>query len=301
MKKFLCSLFIIFVLWFGIDRIGGAGMQWVVWHTNEHFTKKICKIVSSVDADILLLGTSRCENHYVPSIIRDSTGLSVYNAGISGSASIFFHYTTLSHVLRYHTPKVVVLDTGESEYAATDYNLSMLNYYAPHIGRCAAADSIFQWAGMLNRNRFSHLYRYHSLSNMAIARLFMPENKREDNGYTPIDQPPSYPDNHGALQESRPRDEQKIATFRRFINLCRQHHIQLVLSISPSYYHISPHYYDVLRAIAEEEHLPLFDYDTPDLYIDHPEYFYNNSHLWEQGARLFSQQFAHDLKNYLSH
>ena len=150
------------------------------------FFPTICGLYYCIPADRVRLRNI----YYVPSIIRDSTGLSVYNAGISGSASIFFHYTTLSHVLRYHTPKVVVLDTGESEYAATDYNLSMLNYYAPHIGRCAAADSIFQWAGMLNRNRFSHFYRYHSLSNMAIARLFMPENKREDNGYTPIDQPP---------------------------------------------------------------------------------------------------------------
>ncbi len=299
MKKFLYSLFVIFILWFAIDRIGGAAMQWVVWHTNEHFSKKVCKIVSNVDADILLLGTSRCENHYVPSIISDSTGMSVYNAGISGSGCIHFQYVTLSHILRYHTPKVVVLDTGESEFAESDYKLSMLNFYAPHIGRCAAADSIFQWAGILNRNRFSHLYRYHSLSNVAIARLFLPENTREDEGYTPIDQPPSYPDDPGDVQQQLPCDEQKIATFRRFIHLCRQQHIQLVLSISPSYSLISPLYYNALRVIADEEQIPLLDYDTPGLYTDHPEYFYDNAHLWEKGARLFSQRFAHDLKNIL--
>ena len=77
MKKMLCSILVIFVLWFAIDRAGGAVMQWVTWHTHERFSKKICKIVSDVDADILLLGSSRCENHSVPSIIRDSTGMSV--------------------------------------------------------------------------------------------------------------------------------------------------------------------------------------------------------------------------------
>ena len=297
MKKMLCSIFVIFLLWFAIDRVGGALMHWVTWHTHERFSQKICKIVSNVDADILLLGNSRCESHYMPSVICDSTGMSVYNAGISKSASIYFQYVTLAHILRYHTPKVVVLDTGESEFADIDENLSLLTYYAPHIGLCAEADSVFEWLDMLGRYRFSHLYRYHSLSNVALARLFMPEDAHLEDGYMPIACPPLFPSDRGDVQMPLPCVERKITVFRRFIQLCRRHHIQLILSISPSYSLIDEHYYDVLKAIAAEEQLPLLDYDTPGIYNDQPELFYDNAHLWEKGSRIFSERFAHDLKD----
>jgi len=300
MKKFLASLLIIFVLWFAIDRIGGMVMNWVTWHTNEAVSQKICHIVSAVDTDILLLGTSRCESHYLPSIIRDSTGMSVYNAGMSSSGSIYFQYATLAHVLRYHTPKVVVLDTGESEFAANEDDQSALTFYAPHIGLYPEADSVFYWLGWMGRYRFSHLYRYHALSNVAITRLFMSPDPNIADGYSPIAEPPSYPDDLGEVQQPLPRVEKKIALFRRFIRCCKQHRIQLVLSISPSYSLPSPHYYDVLKNIAEEEQLPLFDYDTSGLYTDHPEYFYDQAHLWDKGARLFSQRFAHDLKAFIA-
>ena len=122
-------------------------MHWVTWHTHEHFSQKICKIVGEVAADILLLGTSRCENHYVPSIIQDSTGMSVFNAGISASGSIYFQYVTLAHVLNHHTPKVVVLDTGESEYVENEGHLNMLSFYAP------APSSVPRGAHMLFSDR----------------------------------------------------------------------------------------------------------------------------------------------------
>jgi hypothetical protein len=231
----------------------------------------------------------------VPSIIQDSTGMSVFNAGISASGSIYFQYVTLAHVLNHHTPKVVVLDTGESEYVENEGHLNMLSFYAPHIGLCAEADSVFRWLGLMGRYQFSHLYRYHSLSNAAIARLFMPDEPN-DNGYTPIACPPSFPTTLGEPQKPLPSAPQMLNTFRRFIALCRSRNVQLVLSISPSYSILDEHYYDELKAVAAEEHVPLLDYDTPGLYTDYPEYFYDNAHLWEKGSRIFSQRFAHDLK-----
>lgn len=272
-------------------------MHWVTWHTHERFSKKICKIVSDVDADIVLLGTSRCENHYVPSIIRDSVGMSVYNAGISASGSIYFQYITLAHILRYHTPKVVVLDTGDSEYADNDLRLDILSYYAPHIGLCEEADSVFNWVGTMGRYRFSHLYRYHLLSNVALAHLFKTDDRPDDEGYTPIACPPAFPDDLGRVLQPLACDERRFSMFRRFIRLCRKHHIKLVLSISPSYSLLDEHYYDALKVLAEEEQLPLLDYDTSGLYTDQPELFYDSAHLWEKGSRLFSSRFAHDLKN----
>jgi hypothetical protein len=42
------------------------------------------------------------------------------------------------------------------------------------------------------------------------------------------------------------------------------------------------------------------DYHTNGLYLDHREYFMDNDHLWDKGARKYSSVFAHDLKKLIN-
>ena len=105
MKFLVRSILIILCLWLVIDRMGGLCMKWVYQNTNDNKAKKINQIVKSVDADVVLIGTSRCAFHYVPSIISDSLGMSVYNAGLDASENIYSNYMVLSFILQHHTPK----------------------------------------------------------------------------------------------------------------------------------------------------------------------------------------------------
>ena len=94
-KKFLASVLFVSAGVFALDRLGGKVMQWVNQHTHDVSGPKIRYLVEDVREDVVLMGTSRCNFHYVPSIISDSIGMSVYNGGIGGSDNIYAHYIAL--------------------------------------------------------------------------------------------------------------------------------------------------------------------------------------------------------------
>ena len=96
MRKLFINISIIIIGILFIDQIVGKIMWWVNQHTQEHACSKIRHMVNEVDMPILLMGTSRCNQHYVPSIIRDSVGARVYNGGINASDNIYAHYILLN-------------------------------------------------------------------------------------------------------------------------------------------------------------------------------------------------------------
>ena len=69
--------------------------------------------------------------------------------------------------------------------------------------------------------------------------------------------------------------------------------------VSPAYPIADVGLYDVLKDIAKRNEIPFFDYHTKRIFIDNPEYFKDNTHLWHKGAELYTSLFAQDLKRVL--
>lgn len=295
-KKFLASVLFVSAGVFALDRLGGKVMQWVNQHTHDVSGPKIRYLVEDVREDVVLMGTSRCNFHYVPSIISDSIGMSVYNGGIGGSDNIYAHYIALCYILAHHTPKIVCLDVATNDFAVQDDPLRTISFFAPYFGRNAAVDTIFREAGTYDAYRLSHLYRYNAKAVPNLAGLIMSRQEKADHGYVPLARPMHFSEKLGEKEGQKKIDEKKITYVRRFIALCREHGIQLVFSISPSYTIVVPTYYDALKCEAHRYGVPFLDYHSAGLFLDHPEYFRDNSHLWDEGAKLFSEKFAGDFR-----
>lgn len=296
MKRLLTSLLVVVLTLFIVDRLGGQVMWWVNQHTQDISGPKIKYLVDCVDEDVVLLGTSKCEFHYVSSILIDSIGLSVYNGGINGSNCIYAHYFVLNQILRHHTPKIICLDLMTNDYTCSDDSFETTGFFAPYIGRCARADSIFRQAGNYWAYRLCHLYRYNAKAVSNIGGLLVNKQQENDNGYIPLPKPVFYPEN--LLESHTPSkiDSLKLQYVQKFITLCRKNDIKLVFMVSPAYTVADKDLYDTLKDIAIENQVPFFDYHTAGLFLDHPEYFKDATHLWDKGARLFTTIFAHDIK-----
>ncbi len=293
-RKFLRNLLILLVAWFAIDRVGADLMSAAHERTTYSKARKIREITSCVDADVVLLGTSRCQYHYVPSILSDSLHMTVYNAGIDASNNIYSQYAALSCILRYHTPKMVCLDTGESEFGAGDaHDYDPLNVFAPYYGLCSTLDSLFRRAGQAPLYSLSHLYRYHTKAELTLGGLVLRADTLEEHGFYPLFTPATPPEPVAAPVLAV--DSLKLDCFRRFIALCREHDIMLILAISPSLTQFPPDFYAPIREMAAAYDIPLFDYDTSGLFTDQPELFCDATHLTGDGARRFTSHFAHDL------
>lgn len=303
MKKLIISLIVIIIGIFVVDRLGGQIMWWVNQHSHDATAPKIKYLVDDVKEDIVLMGTSRCQGHYVSSIIKDTLGMSVFNGGVDASENIYSHYILLSHLLAHHAPKVICLDVRRNELYQEADPFKAITLFAPYFGRNASADSVYRLAGTDWEYRLSHLYRYNSKAASNILGLIYNKqsSKGEDQGYIPIAKPPKPLSISDDI--SMPRntiiDDNKLVYLRKFINDCKNKNVQLVFVVSPTPSHVDGNYYAELKRVAQEYGVPFLDYHTPGLYLDHPEYFKDGQHLWDEGARAFSQIFAHDLKEIL--
>ena len=193
MKKLAISILFILVGLFIIDRAGGMAMWWVNQHTKDVTGPKMRYLIDDFHEDVLLMGTSRCNSHYVPSIIGDTLGMSVYNGGIDGSKNIFSHYIMLCHILAKHTPKVICLEVQPNDFVRERDPFTCITFFAPYFGKNAQADSVFRLAGKYWPYRLSHLYRFNAKATSNIAGLVVTRLDSGNNGYVPYTPPAHFP------------------------------------------------------------------------------------------------------------
>ena len=299
MKRFFLALFLIFVLWLAIDRSGAAIMWWLQQHSQDTTSSKIKHIVENISADVVLMGTSRCNGHYVPSILSDSLDMSVYNAGIDGSDNIFAQYMVLSYILQYHTPKVVCMEVQNSFLDEEEAAFLTTGYFAPYFGLCAEADSVFRLAGTYPFYNLSHLFRYNTKVLAMITGQFKSHLDNEEHGYIPNPQPDTPPEltrwNTGPFHLSN----EKLEYMEKFIQRCKERDIMLCFMISPAFSIVDSTYYAQLKAFSARYQIPLLDYHTSGYYLNHPDYFKDSYHLCDKGAQHYTSMFARSLKQLL--
>lgn len=299
MKRLLTTiLFVVLALWV-VDRIGGKIMWMVNQNTNTILGVKLKYLADEAHEDIIILGTSRSNFHYVSSIIEDSTCMSVYNGGIDGSDNIYSHYFVLNQIVRHHIPKIVCLEVMPSDYASDIHAFETTTFFAPYIGRSESADSIFIHSGNYWKYKLSHLYRYNAKAVADLGGLLLDKMKTNDKGYIPLAKPDVFPSIKSS-HSCEPTDSLKLLYLQKFIDCCKQNGIQLLLTISPSYTLVFPELYKPLKDIANQNQIPFLDYHTQGVFHDDPQYFKDNRHLWDKGARIFTSMFVHDLKQVMA-
>lgn len=300
MKKLAVSILFILISVFILDRTGARIMWWVNQNTHDVSGPKLRYLANDINEDFVIMGTSRANYHYVPSIIADSIGESVYNGGIDASNCIYAHYFALNLILEHHIPKMIILEVMPSDYAVRSDAFETTSFFAPYIGRSERADSIFRLAGNYYPYQISHLYRFNAKAVSNLFGLVMNRQQNEDHGYAPIYatgySPQSIP------EESSPKeiDSMKLLYMEKFIQLCHNHHIRMIMTVSPSYSHADSTLYSPLKKIASLYHIPFLDYHSQGLFLNHVELFRDQLHLWDKGAREYSCIFASDLKKLLS-
>lgn len=300
MRKLFISISIIVIGILFIDQIVGKIMWWVNQHTQEHACTKIRHMVNEVDMPILLMGTSRCNQHYVPSIIRDSVGAFVYNGGINASDNIFAHYILLNLILQRYHPQTICLEVSTNDFCKQETPFNTVGYFAPYFGRCEQSDSIFRLANLYWQYKVFQMFRYNTKATSSIAGLFAAPAYVPEDGYVPQSRP-DYPINYepSVMEFSSEIDSTKIEILQRFVSICKKNHIQLIFTISPSYSIVNKGDYSILETITTRENIMLLDYHSQKLFLDQPYLFHDRNHLWDEGAQKYSSIFASDLKQLL--
>ena len=249
--------------------------------------------------DILILGSSRAAHHYIPSIFQDSLNMTCYNAGSDGMC-IYYHYVVLASWIKKHKPKLVLCDLTESDLLASKTSTftleAALERLAPHYGICPEVDSLCSMQGWREIVKMhSMLYRYNSKLLQIVKSNFI--YSYENAGYEPL---------YGSLPDStkiQMREESsmnfeksKILYFDKLIQLTKMHNIKMILLCSPTYGTGNFAVTDTIQRIADKNKIYFWnEYSIPMLMC--PKYFKDQTHLNDEGARVYSQYISERIKN----
>jgi hypothetical protein len=295
MKKLLIHIAIVACLFFLFDRALGLGLKYLYSQSNATDEYKISYSNESTRDSVLFFGSSRTLHHYVPSIFEKELGLPCYNVADWGIKNIYYHYGLLSNILTRYTPKTIVFEVHPCDWLQTPFSgKERATSLAPYCGMSEGCNEMLKLSGKYWPCLLSNVYRYTgSFPNLLSGKFGSMD--RSLKGWKPMD---GVLDTLGVKAEEYPFpiDNERITLLERFINDCKQHNIQLIIAVSPMYVCSEQDAFKFPRDLTARYNLTYLDHYRDSDFVGHPELFYDFGHLNRQGAELFSQKMAKEIK-----
>ena len=263
--------------------------------------------IEKSENEVVILGASRADNQYVSSIIEDSLGLKTYNYGV-GAQNIYTNYAILDLILEKSKkkPSLIIWDFYYTDIIdSPGWNTENMHRLYSAYSYSDTIKSVLLLQGEKKNYLLKYIktYKFNSKLPMALRRLFIKESL-EDGGYTPL-----YVKNEEKIKERQEDrgniDPIKIYYINKMIDLCKSQRIKLAIFISPGFYrkkNINPELNDwsnIIEDIANKKEILFYDFEQDDSFLIHPEWFYNEIHLNDEGAKEYSKIIAHILKGEL--
>lgn len=304
MKKFLRQIFfftlILFLLASAFD----------VVLTTRALRMKVPPYVSwndlyrqNINADVLIMGSSRAYVQFNPAIIDTILRTTSYNLGMNGRAadSQILKYKVFRH-RGNRKPKLILYEVSHGTMQESNgYERSQFVPYIhdPYLWRLCHKQEEFSFADLL-----LPAWRFLGRPNLMRTILSPAAQQGDDNpvykGFRSYDKKWDGSAFRKQTSVSYTHDTAVIRQFRDFLTDCCRDSIQVVLVTSPFYIGgtrkmaDSTGMHNMFAQIAHDFDLPFLDYTYDELCYD-TAYFYNTMHLNRTGANLFSQKVARDI------
>jgi len=289
-RRFIGKLLLFGILLFIVDRGAGYVLEHYYFKCKSGENQQRTYSLLHTTEELLILGSSRACHHYVPRILEDSLGMSVYNTGYDGE-EILSWYATLLGVFQRYTPKMILLDltflkSGDKETLA---------HFYPYYGLCEAFDSLFLLRSPFEKLKMqSYVYRYNSkLASVLSGNMLAYESA---GGYFPLYGKLNIPMNDD-LYEQNVILPYKITWLRKCIELVLAHQVKLVLVVSPAYYRTMPDF-SIVEEIAKDYKLPFLNHFADSRFSADSGLFQDRTHLNHWGATCYTSIIASELKQY---
>lgn len=316
MKIKIKNIILFVVALIAIDQIGGRGLDCVRnrIYASHPTADKTYYVAHDIDADIVIMGSSSAVGEYDARQIADSTGMTVYNAAISGHFT-YYQCCMLRLMLTHHNPKYILWEIGDialsDAYASMDYNevQDIYPYYSPspslpREGVCEYVRSYidkkdeWQWLRMMSR-----LYRH----NGKIANyVSVGQNANEDSllGFEPL---PATGYKHPTLNEEVGSTEDYDASFSQTrydsicntIRYCQQKGVKVVVTSAPRFTKAKVRetlLFKKLVQLTQECNCEFIDFTLTDSFIKDNTRYYGDGHMNSYGAEEYMKIFIPKLK-----
>lgn len=262
---------------------------------------------SKVDANVLILGSSRALNHIVPEVLDSILKVNSYNLG-EGGYPFSIEYAQFKIYEKYGNPKPELIIQSADLFTlvkkedAYNTELTMPYLYEPilkneleKIYNFSSAD--FFLPAFKYRSKLVQINRNKKMMELIAGN---PLNKK---GF--IAQDDKWRGFELAVQLAGDSidgkmDSDMVNLFDEYLNHCKQSGIKVVMVFTPEYYKATEYtsnrekIKNIYRSFSKKYDFPFLDYSTDPLCYD-TIYFYNAMHLNGAGAKIFSKELAHDI------
>jgi hypothetical protein len=302
LKKLILKLAIFFALLIILDMLLGVIIRKIYFKQNHGEGYRTTYVLEKCTSDIIVLGSSKANHHYITSVIQDSMKTSCFNAGLDGHF-ISFSNAEVNSILKRYVPNIILLDILDDEFEQRSYKIEdrvsgLLPYYKTH----PEVRGIVDLKSPLEKYKLlSSLYTFNTLLLPSITGVLDLNNKQSNEktlGYLPL-----YGKWSGDIEiidsRSTKLDRNKIMGLKNIIAACNEKKITLVILVSPSYKKYTQNYNPTItlaRKIADSNSVTFWNYLEDTTYLNHKEFFMDIRHLNNDGATIYTTNIIRRLK-----
>lgn len=303
MNKNIIYIFIFSGLFFIADSAIGLLSQKQISKLKTGFLGTVNNTVNDT-SEILILGSSRAQNHYDSQIISQRSGCSTFNGGQGGYGTLYT-YAVLKERLKRRVPKIVVLDIA-TNILVDEKQFDKLTTLYP---LTSVYPSFFE---IVRRNPYHKeiSLKINSIQfNSTLFDLFYDRvSSIKRDAFTPIAEPlylktfvPFYFEPHLLSKEVKEKLFSNLKLQLEYVvkmqSLCVQHQTSFYIVISPSYLE-----YDKTNVVIaklfeglSKDNIKIIDFTDSPTFKNNPKLFHDQLHLNAKGAVVFSNQVSDSL------
>lgn len=297
--RFCRSVLIVIILVTIVDVVVGYVMDWMLPRTGNKGDLCLTNLgVNVIETPIVIVGSSRASHHYDSRIFADSLGKATYNVGTDGC---FFTHNccVINSILERYSPELIVWEFEPSYlYEYADDISSMYLYYGKKNYITKTLDEVLPQREIIKLN--SNIYRYNSKFIRILTRFIQNDNALDEYcGYEPsapknLKEPLRL--NKEEQYQELTIDSTKLLRFKETIKKAENKGVKMVLVNSPKFIVDSNiNMKESVTNICQEFGISFID--CSQLYINHPEYFNDPSHLNAIGADIYTKHIASILQS----
>ena len=300
MKRFVTNCILFFVLFFILEKS-------LIFLRNRLPDRELDKrleyiITGKINADIIVMGSSRGARGIVASQLADSLYTTAYNLSYPGS-NVYFHEYLLKELLKNGNkkPKLLILAVDDPYEMLKNYSLQFrFDCLYPLVKYKSIRNTLIEQG---EKNRIlSELFIIHQLSisnfDPRKDKFTYLDTLLNDGSMTISWQSPRF--NRSFATENvvynRNKEEQsKIESFTNIIQMCRNNKIAVLLAFAPNFGKPTIGFKQRMEELAGNNSY-VMQYDTTNPVYRDADYYTDVAHLKLNGATVFTTEIATFIK-----
>lgn len=257
-------------------------------------------IYDSINADLLVLGSSRAWVQYNTYIMDSILNINSYNLGIDGSAlnRQMLRYKIYEHYQKQH-PKAVIINVDYMSTLGNTIGYEREQFFPYLLNNRFTREEMWKTEPFSFGELYLPMFRYYKRS---VYSTFL-ESDKDTTLYKGFEGKDRDWDGSKFLEVETihfGKNQTTERMFDAFLGQLKKQNIKVVFVGAPIYIGLTnkvdnlPEFYETFQYYSDKHQIPMLDYTYYYLSYD-TAYFYNATHLNKTGAELFTTKLCHDV------